>query len=360
MSEKIELKVSQTLKEKPDLNQLTFGEVFTDYMLSFEYSTAEGWHDLKIIPYGPIELSPAAQSLHYGQAVFEGLKAYKHDGEVVLFRPEENFKRINQSLERLKMPQIDEALLLEGLKQLVDIDRDWVPSGEGQSLYIRPFVFATQGALGVHPSHEYRLLIILSPSGSYYGGDSLRPTKIYVEDEYVRAVRGGVGFAKVAGNYAASLLAQANANQLGFDQVLWLDGVEQKYVEEVGSMNIFFVIDGKVVTPSLNGSILPGITRKTVLELAASLGYETEERRISIDELYELHQSGALTEVFGTGTAAVISPVGTLQYREEEIVINNNETGPITQKLYDHYTGIQSGQLEDPHGWRVVVPHYER
>ncbi|PTH58392.1 branched-chain amino acid aminotransferase [Staphylococcus agnetis] len=358
MSDKIQFQQREQLKEKPDQSSLTFGKVFTDYMLSFEYSIEKGWHDLKIIPYGPIELSPAAQCIHYGQSVFEGLKAYKHDDEVVLFRPEENFKRINMSLSRLKMPEVDEALLLEGLKQLIDIERDWVPQGEGQSLYIRPYVFATQEGLGVHPSHEYRLLIILSPSGSYYGGDSLRPTKIYVEDEYVRAVRGGVGYAKVAGNYAASLLAQSNANAEGFDQVLWLDGVEQKYVEEVGSMNIFFVIDGKVVTPELNGSILPGITRKTVLELAKSLGYEVEERRVAIDELYQYHKEGRLQEVFGTGTAAVISPVGELLFKDEKIVINDNQTGPITQKLYDHYTGIQSGKLEDPYGWRVVVPKY--
>lgn len=358
MSDKIQFQQREQLKEKPDQSSLTFGKVFTDYMLSFEYSIDKGWHDLKIIPYGPIELSPAAQCIHYGQSVFEGLKAYKHDDEVVLFRPEENFKRINMSLSRLKMPEVDEALLLEGLKQLIDIERDWVPEGEGQSLYIRPYVFATQEGLGVHPSHEYRLLIILSPSGSYYGGDSLRPTKIYVEDEYVRAVRGGVGYAKVAGNYAASLLAQSNANAEGFDQVLWLDGVEQKYVEEVGSMNIFFVIDGKVVTPELNGSILPGITRKTVLELAKTLGYEVDERRVAIDELYQYHKEGRLQEVFGTGTAAVISPVGELQFKDEKIVINDNQTGPITQKLYDNYTGIQSGKLEDPHGWRVVVPKY--
>lgn len=358
MSDKIQFQQREQLKEKPDQSSLTFGKVFTDYMLSFEYSIDKGWHDLKIIPYGPIELSPAAQCIHYGQSVFEGLKAYKHDDEVVLFRPEENFKRINMSLSRLKMPEVDEALLLEGLKQLIDIERDWVPQGEGQSLYIRPYVFATQEGLGVHPSHEYRLLIILSPSGSYYGGDSLRPTKIYVEDEYVRAVRGGVGYAKVAGNYAASLLAQSNANAEGFDQVLWLDGVEQKYVEEVGSMNIFFVIDGKVVTPELNGSILPGITRKTVLELAKSLGYEVEERRVAIDELYQYHKEGRLQEVFGTGTAAVISPVGELLFKDEKIVINDNQTGPITQKLYDNYTGIQSGKLEDPYGWRVVVPTY--
>ena len=327
-------------------------------MLSFDYDIDQGWHDLKIVPYGPIEISPAAQGIHYGQSVFEGLKAYKHNGEVDLFRPSENFKRINKSLARLDMPQVDEEAVLEGLKQLVDVERDWVPEGEGQSLYIRPYVFATEGILGVRPSYSYKLLIILSPSGSYYGGASLNPTKIYVEDQYVRAVRGGVGYAKVAGNYAASLLAQSNASAQGYDQVLWLDGVEQKYVEEVGSMNIFFVENGKLVTPELNGSILPGITRKTVIELAQNLGYEVEERKVSIDELIEAHNKGELTEVFGTGTAAVISPVGQLKYGETEIVINNNETGEITQNLYDHYTGIQSGKLDDPQGWRVVVPRY--
>lgn len=358
MSEKVELVKRQSLKEKPDPTQLGFGQYFTDYMLSYDYDDDKGWHDLKIVPYGPIEVSPAAQGIHYGQSVFEGLKAYKHNGEVVLFRPDQNFKRINDSLARLEMPKIDEDVLLEGLKQLVDVERDWVPEGEGQSLYIRPFVFATEGILGVRASKHYKLLIILSPSGAYYGGDALQATKIYVEDEYVRAVRGGVGFAKVAGNYAASLLAQTNANQLGYDQVLWLDGVERKYVEEVGSMNIFFVENGKVVTPALNGSILPGITRKSIIELAKELGYEVEERKVSVAELFEAYDKGELTEVFGSGTAAVISPVGTLKYEDREIVINNNEPGEITQKLYNEYVGIQSGQLEDKHGWRVVVPEY--
>ena len=349
MSEKVKFEQRDSLKEKPEGN-LGFGQYFTDYMLSFDYDVDKGWHDLKIIPYAPFEVSPAAQGLHYGQAVFEGLKAYKHEGEVVLFRPDQNFKRINDSLARLEMPKVDEELLLEGLKQLVDVERDWVPEGEGQSLYIRPFVFATEGILGVRASHQYKLLIILSPSGAYYGGDTLKTTKIYVEDEYVRAVRGGVGFAKVAGNYAASLLAQTNANNLGYDQVLWLDGVEQKYVEEVGSMNIFFVENGKLVTPALNGSILPGITRKSIIELAKELGYEVEERKVSIEELFEAYDKGELTEVFGSGT---------LKYEDREIVINNNEPGEITKKLYDIYTGIQSGKLEDTHGWRVVVPEYK-
>lgn len=333
MSEKVKFVERQALKEKPDTAGLGFGQYFTDYMLSYDYDIDKGWHDLKIVPYAPLEVSPAAQGLHYGQAVFEGLKAYKTNDEVVLFRPDQNFKRINDSLARLEMPKIDEDVLLEGLKQLVDVERDWVPEGEGQSLYIRPFVFATEGILGVRPSHQYKLLIILSPSGAYYGGDTLKSTKIYVEDEYVRAVRGGVGFAKVAGNYAASLLAQSNANKLGYDQVLWLDGVEQKYVEEVGSMNIFFVENGKVVTPALNGSILPGITRKSIIELAKELGYEVEERKVSVDELFEAYDKGALTEVFGSGTAAVISPVGTLRYEDREIVINNNEPGEITKKI---------------------------
>ncbi|ANZ34137.1 branched-chain amino acid aminotransferase [Staphylococcus carnosus] len=359
MSEKVKFEKREDLKQKPDPKNLGFGQYFTDYMLSYDYDSEKGgWHDLKITPYAPIELDPAVQGLHYGQLVFEGLKAYKHNGEVVLFRPDQNFARINQSLDRLEMPQIDEEELLEGLKQLVDVERDWVPEDEGQSLYIRPFVFATEAGLGVHPAHNYKLLIILSPSGSYYGGDSLKPTRIYVEDEYVRAVRGGVGFAKVAGNYAASLLSQSNANEQGYDQVLWLDGVERKYIEEVGSMNIFFVENGKLVTPKLNGSILPGITRKTVIALAKELGYEVEERHISIDELLESYDKGELEEVFGTGTAAVISPVGTLKYEDREITINNNETGPITQRLYDEYTGIQSGKLDDPQGWRVVVPEY--
>ena len=327
-------------------------------MLSFDYDIDQGWHDLKIVPYGPIEISPAAQGIHYGQSVFEGLKAYKHNGEVDLFRPSENFKRINKSLARLDMPQVDEEVVLEGLKQLVDVERDWVPEGEGQSLYIRPYVFLAGGGLGVGAVSSCKFFSFFAPSGSYYGGASLNPTKIYVEDQYVRAVRGGVGYAKVAGNYAASLLAQSNASAQGYDQVLWLDGVEQKYVEEVGSMNIFFVENGKLVTPELNGSILPGITRETVIELAQNLGYEVEERKVSIDELIEAHNKGELTEVFGTGTAAVISPVGQLKYGEKEIVINNNETGEITQNLYDHYTGIQSGKLNDPQGWRVVVPRY--
>ena len=358
MSNKIEFVKREQLKEKPDPKNLGFGQHFTDYMLSYDYDKDKGWHDLKIVPYGPIEISPAAQGIHYGQSVFEGLKAYKHGDDIVLFRPDQNFKRINNSLERINMPKIDEDELLEGLKQLVDVERDWVPEGEGQSLYIRPVVFATEGTLGVHASHNYKLLIILSPSGSYYGGGSLSPTKIYVEDGYVRAVRGGTGFAKTAGNYAASLLAQTQANKEGWDQVLWLDGVERKYVEEVGSMNIFFVINGKLVTPKLDGSILPGITRKSIIELAKKLGYEVEERHVAIDELIELHDKGELEEVFGAGTAAVISPVGKLKYEDREITINNFETGEMTQKLYDHYVGIQSGKIEDPNGWRVVVPKY--
>lgn len=360
MSETFYVEQREQLKEKPDFQKLAFGEIFTDYMLSMSYKQGEGWSEPKIIPYGPITLSPSAQGLHYGQTVFEGMKAYKDGDEVTLFRPDQNFKRINLSLKRLEMPQIDEDKVLEGLLQLIDIERDWVPNGEGQSLYVRPFVYATEPYLGVRSSTDYEFLVILSPVGAYYGDEQLKPTSIYVEDEFVRAVRGGVGFAKCGGNYAASLIAQTRANELGFDQVLWLDGVEQKYIEEVGSMNIFFVIDGKVVTPELNGSILPGITRKTVLELAQELGYETEEKRISIDEVVNAHHDSRLTEIFGTGTAAVISPVGFLKYDEVEITINDNKTGPITNHLFDEYTAIQTGKKEDKHGWRVVVGQESR
>lgn len=351
----IKIEKREQLKEKPNGEALGFGRYFTDYMFSMDYTEDKGWHDASIIPYQNIEMSPASQSIHYGQSVFEGLKAYRTADGIQLFRPDQNFKRMNQSLARLEMPQIDETIALEGLKQLVDLEADWVPTEPGQSLYIRPFVFATEPFLGVRPANQYKFLIILSPVGAYYGDGQLQPTKIYVEDEYVRAVRGGVGFAKVAGNYAASLLAQSKASKLGYDQVLWLDGVEQKYVEEVGSMNIFFVYGEKLVTPALNGSILPGITRQSILELAQSLGYTVEERRISVDEVFEDAKLGKITEIFGSGTAVVISPVGEIKYKDEVTVIHNNETGEVTNRLYDAYTAIQNGKAEDKFGWTVKV-----
>lgn len=340
-------------QQKPDPENLGFGKFFTDYMFSMDYSNEEGWHNKKIIPYQEISMSPASQVLHYGQAVFEGLKAYKTQHGVQLFRPDQNFKRMNRSCERLEIPLIDVEEMVQALKQLVELEKDWVPNGAGQSLYIRPIVFANEPFLGVRPAISYKFLILLSPVGAYYGGGQLSPTKIYVEDEYVRAVRGGVGFAKAAGNYAASLIAQSRAEKLGYDQVLWLDGVEQSYIEEVGSMNIFFVINNKLVTPELNGSILPGITRKSILELAEHLGYEVEERRISIQEVVDSVKNGSLTEVFGAGTAVVISPVGEIKYKENVLTIGDGNTGKITEELYSAYTSIQSGSKEDPFGWCV-------
>ncbi|MDJ1089613.1 branched-chain amino acid aminotransferase [Macrococcoides caseolyticum] len=342
-------------QQKPDPENLGFGKFFTDYMFSMDYSNEEGWHNKKIIPYQEISMSPASQVLHYGQAVFEGLKAYKTQHGVQLFRPDQNFKRMNRSCERLEIPKIDVEEMVQALKQLVELEKDWIPSGAGQSLYIRPIVFANEPFLGVRPAISYKFLILLSPVGAYYGGGQLSPTKIYVEDEYVRAVRGGVGFAKAAGNYAASLIAQSRAEKLGYDQVLWLDGVEQAYIEEVGSMNIFFVIDNKLVTPELNGSILPGITRKSILELAEHLGYEVEERRISIQEVVDSVKNGSLTEVFGVGTAVVISPVGEIKYKEDVLTIGDGNTGKITEELYSAYTSIQSGSKEDPFGWCVLA-----
>ncbi|PKE49646.1 branched-chain amino acid aminotransferase [Macrococcoides caseolyticum] len=342
-------------QQKPDPENLGFGKFFTDYMFSMDYSNEEGWHNKKIIPYQEISMSPASQVLHYGQAVFEGLKAYKTQHGVQLFRPDQNFKRMNRSCERLEIPKIDVEEMVQALKQLVELEKDWIPSGAGQSLYIRPIVFANEPFLGVRPAISYKFLILLSPVGAYYGDGQLSPTKIYVEDEYVRAVRGGVGFAKAAGNYAASLIAQSRAEKLGYDQVLWLDGVEQAYIEEVGSMNIFFVIDNKLVTPELNGSILPGITRKSILELAEHLGYEVEERRISIQEVVDSVKNGSLTEVFGAGTAVVISPVGEIKYKEDVLTIGDGNTGKITEELYSAYTSIQSGSKEDPFGWCVLA-----
>ena len=290
---------------------------------------------------------------HYGQSVFEGLKAYKaDDGGVLLFRPHSNMKRINISNDRLCIPQIDEEFAVEAIKELVQIDRDWIPEGKGTALYIRPFIFATDPQVGVHPAKTYKFFVILSPVGAYYK-EGLNPVKIYVEDQYVRAVRGGIGFAKTAGNYAASLKAQAVAEEKGYTQVLWLDGVEKKYIEEVGTMNVFFKINGTVITPALNGSILAGITRDSSIAILKSWGVPVEERRLSIAEVYEAYDNGTLEEVFGTGTAAVISPVGELCWEGRKIEINNGEIGPLSQKLYDTITGLQSGKLEDTFGYTV-------
>lgn len=348
-------KTTQPRKRPVPGETLPFGVFFSDHMFSMDYVEGQGWMNPRIEPFGPIQLEPTAMVFHYGQAVFEGLKAYRcPDGSINLFRPLLNFKRLNRSDERLVIPALDPEFCVQATIELVRMDKDWIPTGEGESLYIRPFVFATDQFLGVRPSKTYRFMILLSPSGAYYP-QGIDPVKIYVEDRYVRAVRGGTGYTKCAGNYAASLIAQDIAHKKGYVQVLWLDGVEQKYIEEVGSMNILFVIDGKLVTPELNGSILPGITRQSCIELAESLGMRVEERKVSIDEIIDAGKSGRLTEAFGSGTAAVISPVGQLKYGDTEIIINNNQIGPVSRLFYDTITGVQSGKLEDKLGWIVKV-----
>ena len=339
-------------KQKPAADApLGFGQIFTDHMFSMDYVEGQGWINPRIEPYAPICLEPSAMVFHYGQAIFEGLKAYKTaDGTINLFRPQLNFERVNVSNARMVIPPIDEAFCLYALKELLKIERDWIPTADGTSLYIRPFIIATDPYLGVRPAHTYRFMIILSPSGRYYP-QGLAPVNIYVEEEYVRAVKGGTGFAKTPGNYAASLIAQAKAYKTGYVQVLWLDGVHRRFIEEVGSMNVFFVIDGKLVTPALNGSILPGITRRTVLELAKRLGIESEEREIAIDELISMVKSGQVSEVFGAGTAAVISPVGELRYKDDVMTFNDGKIGPLSQKFYDIITGVQYGIQPDEYGW---------
>ena len=350
----MEIRIEKTAapKAKPtDETKLGFGHIFTDHMFVMNYDAGQGWHDARIVPYGEISLMPAAMCLHYGQEIFEGLKAYRTaDGSVQMFRPQENFKRMNTSAERMVIPQIDEEFVLKALKTLVDLEKDWVPHTDGASLYIRPFIFATDPYVGVKPADHYLFMIILSPSGAYYS-TGLNPVKIYVEEKYVRAVRGGTGFAKTAANYAISLKGQDEAHKQDYEQVLWLDGVEQKYIEEVGSMNIFFVIDGEVVTPQLQGSVLPGITRKSALELCKKWGMKVSERRITIQEVADAYDAGKLDEVFGTGTAAVISPVGHLKWGDKVMEINGNKIGKISQKLYDTMTGMQYGKLPDDMGW---------
>lgn len=354
--ENIKITLTQQKKEKPtDLSNLGFGRIFTDHMFLMDYDEGEGWHNPRIVPYGPIELDPAAMCLHYGQEVFEGMKAYpSSDGKILLFRPEKNMARLNVSNERLCIPKIDEEFCVHAIEELVKVDRDWIPTAEGTSLYIRPFIFAVDKHIGVHPASHLIFAVILSPVGAYYP-EGLNPVRIMVEDAYVRSVRGGMGFTKTAGNYAASLKSQDEAEKKGYTQVLWLDGVERKYIEEVGTMNVFFVIDGEIVTPSLEGTILSGITRMSCIELLRAKGYKVTERRISIQELAEASENGKLEEAFGSGTAAVISPIGELCWEDKIMSINNGEIGPISQMLYDTLTGIQWGKLPDEFHWTKEV-----
>jgi branched-chain amino acid aminotransferase len=345
-------------KQKPDPDKLVFGRFFTDHMFIMDYSDGKGWHDGRIVPYGPLSIDPAAAVLHYGQEMFEGLKAYKApDGRILLFRPDMNAKRTNQTNDRMCIPLIDEELFIEAIKAVVRVDADWIPNKPGTSLYIRPFIFADDAFLGVHPAHHFKFVIILSPVGAYYGTGSngLATQRIFVEEEYVRAAPGGTGAAKVGGNYAGSLKAQMKAAQAGCAQVLWLDAVERRYVEEIGTSNAFFVIGDEIITSPLTGTILPGVTRDSVIRLLKKWGMNIQERRLSIDDVVRAAEDGTLKEVFATGTAAVISPVGELLYRNRSILINNNEVGALSQKLYDTLYGIQTGTVEDDMGWTVAV-----
>ena len=336
---------------KPDSSTLGFGKVFTDHMFIMDYSADKGWHDARIVPFGKFAIHPASTVLHYGSEIFEGLKAYrKKDGSVQLFRPLENIRRMNRSAERMCLPQIPEDLALEVLTKFIDLEKDWVPSAPGTSLYIRPFMFGNDETLGVHAVKNATYMIITSPVGSYYK-EGINPVKIMIECDDVRAVRGGTGEAKCGGNYAASNRAGERAEKLGYSQVLWLDGVERKYIEEVGAMNVMFKIDGEIVTPKLAGSILPGITRKSIIELLTKEGYKVSERLISVDELEEALNNGKLEEAWGCGTAAVVSPIGELFYKGKKHIINEGKIGKVTQHLYDTLTGIQWGDKEDVFGW---------
>ena len=348
----IKITLTASPKAKPaEGAELGFGQIFTDHMFLMDYTEGAGWHDPRIVPYGAIQLEPAAMVFHYGQSAFEGLKAYrKKDGGLLLFRPQKNFARMNASDARLCIPPLDEEFALVALKELLKVDSAWAPAAPGTTIYIRPFVIATDPFVGVRPSNKYLFIIILSPVGAYYP-EGLAPVKIYVETEYVRAVRGGLGYTKASANYASSLKAQKKAKDLGFTQVLWLDAIERKYIEEVGTMNVFFIIGGKAVTPPLSGSILAGITRDSTIQLLKSFGVEVEERPLSIDEIKSAYRSGSLEEAFGTGTAAVVSPIGELIVGDESLVFSGGKIGALSQRLYDAITGIQYGEREDKFGW---------
>jgi branched-chain amino acid aminotransferase len=353
----LDIAVTRTTKPGiiPAVDNLGFGHHFTDHMFVMDYETGRGWHNPSIVPYDEFCIYPSAMVLHYGQAIFEGMKAFRTEkNEITLFRAKDYLNRFNRSAEILCIPQVDTKVVHEGLIKLIQLEKSWVPGKLGTSLYIRPFIFATDPYVGVKVSDTYKLYIILSPSGAYYAG-GFDPVSIKVEDKYVRAVHGGLGEAKTPANYAASLRAQVEAKKQGFTQVLWLDAVERKYIEEVGTMNIFFKINGELITPALTGSILGGITRRTVLELARQWGVAATERTITIEEVYAANEKGLLEEVFGSGTAAVISPVGELSWKGQKIVINGNKTGPFAQKLFDQVTGLQYGKVEDTLGWVETV-----
>ncbi len=352
----IRITKTSTPRTKPPENELGFGKFFSDHLFVMDYSAEQGWHDARIQPYGPFQMDPAAGVFHYGQAMFEGSKAFRGaDGRIRLFRPEMHAKRMAIGAPRLCMQVPSEAQMTEAVRALVKVDADWVPKSEGTSLYLRPTLIASEGFLGVRPANKYMYFIIGSPAGNYFGGKGLKSVRIWVELNDVRAPRGGLGSTKAGANYAASLSSAMKAKKEGFDQVLWLDGKDHEYVEEVGTMNVCFLIGKTLVTPPLSDSILAGVTRDSVLTLARDLGLTVEERPISLKEIRAAHQAGLLTEVFGTGTAAVISPVGELAFVGEKLVINGGAPGPIAQALYAEVGAVQRGSKPDKHGWLVDV-----
>lgn len=353
----LDIKITKTTapKAKPDENNLGFGKIFTDHMFVMDYTEGQGWHDARVVPYGSFSMDPATVVFHYAQEVFEGLKAYRSaDNTIQLFRPDCNAQRMQDSCDRLCIPQIPAEDFIQAVKTLVEVDKDWVPHVEGASLYIRPFVFASDVGLGVHASKHYVFCIICAPSGAYYA-EGINPVRIYVEDEFIRAAPGLTGFTKCGGNYAASIKAGEMAEEQGFAQVLWLDGVERKYVEEVGSMNIMFKIDGKIYTAPCTGTVLPGVTRRSCIELLRDWGYEVVEDHLAIADIMRSGHDGRLEEVFGTGTAAVVSPVKELDWKGDKVFISEGKIGPVTQKLYDTMTGMQWGKIADTKGWIVPV-----
>lgn len=351
--------IKYILKERTDKivlpDNLGFGQIFTDHIFEMDYSKSKGWHNPTIRPLESLQMHPATSFIHYGQTIFEGLKAFKTiNDEVVLFRPDLHMQRINNSARRVCMPEIDVDFVLNALKELVAIESDWIPTKKGESLYIRPFMYGQDPALGVRPSNDYKFVILLSPVGAYYP-EGFKPINILAQDDYVRAVRKGLGECKTAANYAASLLAASEAAKRGFTQVLWLDGVEQKYLEEVGTMNIFVNFKDEVATPKLSGSILPGVTRRSVIQILKEWGMNVTERAISIYEVMEAYDKGNLLGLFGTGTAAIISSIGSLTFKDKKMVFNNNQPGELDLKLFNELTAIHYGEKEDTHGWIFKV-----
>jgi len=357
--ETIQFKIKERESRVELPESLGFGKIFTDHMFEMDYSEKLGWHNPTIRPVEDLPVHPASMFIHYGQAVFEGLKAFRQQsGDVVLFRADKHFERLNNSSRKICIPEIDVDFAVEALKELINIDKDWIPTKHGESLYIRPFIYGVDPFLGVKPAKEFKFILLLSPVAAYYP-EGFKPVKILVTDEYVRAVRKGLGDCKTPANYAASLMAGQTAIKKGFTQVLWLDGVEQKYIEEVGTMNIFINLKNEIVTPKLNGSILPGITRRSVIEILKEWNMNIVERNISINEVVDAYDNGELVGVFGTGTAAIISPVGWLTFKDKQMTLNDGQPGELDKKLFEELTSIHYGLKEDTHNWLIHVEQKE-